>query len=146
VNAFPQKGKERAMELHDYEKKHLAMLHGNLAECAVLLKRGGNFPLKAPCELALYGSGARRTVKGGTGSGEVNSRFFVTVEQGLEAAGFTVTTKAWLDAYDRIRDQARAAFRKRLKQEAKEQKAAEPKAEAPIEETKPKQPQQLTLW
>ena len=109
------------MELHDYEKKHLAMLHGNLAECAVLLKRGGNFPLKAPCELALYGSGARRPVKGGTGSGEVNSRFFVTVEQGLEAAGFTVTTKAWLDAYDRIRDQARAAFRKRLKQEAKEQ-------------------------
>jgi hypothetical protein len=34
----------------------------------------------------------------------------------------------------------------RRKQEAKEQKATEPKAEAPIEETKPKQPQQLTLW
>lgn len=34
----------------------------------------------------------------------------------------------------------------RRKQEAKEQKAAEPKSEAPIEETKPKQPQQLTLW
>jgi hypothetical protein len=33
----------------------------------------------------------------------------------------------------------------RQKQEAKEQ-TAEPKAEAPIEETKPKQPQQLTLW
>jgi hypothetical protein len=33
----------------------------------------------------------------------------------------------------------------RRKQEAKEQ-TAEPKAEAPIEETKPKQPQQLTLW
>lgn len=35
---------------------------------------------------------------------------------------------------------------KRKEQQKPQQKAAEPKAEAPIEETKPKQPQQLTLW
>lgn len=64
-----------------------------------MLKKDGSFPLEKPCALALYGSGARRTVKGGTGSGEVNSRTFVTAEAGLEAAGFTVTTKPWLEHY-----------------------------------------------
>ena len=76
----------------DMEKKHLALLRSHLAECTVLLKTNGDFPLEAPCKIAAYGSGVRKTVKGGTGSGEVNSRFFVNVEQGLENAGFTITT------------------------------------------------------
>ncbi|MBR3503046.1 MAG: glycoside hydrolase family 3 C-terminal domain-containing protein [Clostridia bacterium] len=76
----------------------------------VLLKTNGAFPLKAPGRLALYGSGARRTLKGGTGSGDVNVRAFTTIEQGLRAAGFTITTDAWLDAYDAVWQKARAAF------------------------------------
>ena len=79
--------------MNDYEREHNALLRRSGAECAVLLKSNGAFPLSEPCKLALYGSGARRTIKGGTGSGEVNSRAFVTVEEGLEAAGFTVTTR-----------------------------------------------------
>lgn len=46
----------------DYEKKHLRRLRRNLAECTVLLKKDGSFPLEGPCPLALYGSGARHTV------------------------------------------------------------------------------------
>lgn len=57
--------------MNEYEKKHSEFLRRFGAECAVLLKSDGAFPLDAPCDLALYGSGARRTVKGGTGSGEV---------------------------------------------------------------------------
>ena len=91
-----------------YEREHLETLRGYLADCAVLLKTDGAFPLAAPCALAAYGNGVRRTVKGGTGSGEVNSRFFVTVEQGLADAGFTLTTKAWLDGYDAARAAAKA--------------------------------------
>ena len=72
------------MELYEYEKEHLKALRPHLAECTVLLKSNGDFPLARPCRIALYGSGARRTVKGGTGSGEVNSRCFVTAEQGLD--------------------------------------------------------------
>ena len=102
-----------------YEREHLDMLRGYLADCAVLLKRDGAFPLEAPCALAAYGSGVRRTVKGGTGSGEVNSRFFVTVEQGLRDAGFTLTTGAWLDGYDAARAAARTAFLKGLRAEAR---------------------------
>ena len=107
------------MELLDYERDHLEKLRGNLAECTVLLKSDGSFPLESPGALALYGSGASQTLKGGTGSGEVNSRFFVTVEQGLEKAGFQLTTKSWLDAYDQVREEAGKAFLKEIKNRAK---------------------------
>lgn len=101
-----------------YEAEHLRQLRPHLAECTVLLKKNGDFPLKDAGPIALYGSGARRTVRGGTGSGEVNSRFFITVEEGLEAAGFTLTTKGWLDAYDRIDDAAHRKFIRELKRSA----------------------------
>ena len=93
--------------MNDYEKEHLEILRQYLAECTVLLKKDGSFPLKSPCEIAAYGSGVRHTAKGGTGSGEVNSRFFVNVEEGLEEAGFTITTKEWLDEYDRLLNKAK---------------------------------------
>lgn len=107
------------MKLTDYEQNHLQLLRSHLAECTVLLKCNGDFPLDSPCPIAAYGSGVRRTVKGGTGSGEVNSRYFVTIEQGLREAGFTITTNAWLDAYDEVRLQARKAFVKEIKARAK---------------------------
>lgn len=105
-------------DLQSYETEHLKKLRKYLAECTVLLKKNGDFPLEETGPVALYGSGARRTVKGGTGSGEVNSRFFVTVEQGLEEAGFVVTSKSWLDAYDRITDEAHRQFIRELKAQA----------------------------
>ena len=106
----------------DMEKKHLSLLRSHLAECTVLLKTNGDFPLEKPCKIAAYGNGIRKTIKGGTGSGEVNSRFFVNVEQGLKNAGFTITTEAWLNAYDEMYAQARKNFIKQLKAEAKEKK------------------------
>ncbi len=105
--------------MFDYEKQHLDALRPHLAECTVLLKSNGEFPLDKPGKIAAYGCGVRRTIKGGTGSGEVNSRFFVNVEQGLIDAGFTLTTKAWLDAYDDVYVKARKDFVARLKAEAK---------------------------
>lgn len=57
------------MTLNDYEREHNSFLRGLGAECAALLKSDGSFPLKKPCEVALYGNGARRTIMGETGSG-----------------------------------------------------------------------------
>ena len=94
------------MELNDYEKRHNRILRRYGSECTVLLNKDGHFPIRKGGNIALYGSGARRTVKGGTGSGEVNSRFYVTIEKGLERAGYQITTKEWLDRYDQIREQA----------------------------------------
>lgn len=108
------------MQLNDYEIRHNTFLRENGAECTVLLKKDGHFPLAKACELALYGNGARRTIKGGTGSGEVNSRFFVTVEDGLKNAGFTITSSSWLDRYDKICAAAEKKFIRQIKAEAKE--------------------------
>ena len=105
-------------KLYDYEIKHNELLRRFGAECAVLLKSDGAFPLDGPCRLALYGSGARRTIKGGTGSGEVNSRYSVNAEEGLETAGFTLTTKNWMDRYEQIYADAKKAFIKDLKRSA----------------------------
>lgn len=107
------------MKLYDYEKKHLEQLRSHLAECTVLLKSNGDFPLMGAGEIAAYGSGVRNTIKGGTGSGEVNSRFFTNIEKGLEDAGFTITTKSWLEAYEKVRVEARKEFHKVIKARAR---------------------------
>ncbi|MCF0136571.1 MAG: glycoside hydrolase family 3 C-terminal domain-containing protein [Lachnospiraceae bacterium] len=108
------------MELQEYERIHSSYLRENAAECTVLLKKDGGFPLSAPGKIAVYGSGVRHTVKGGIGSGEVNSRYFVTVEQGLENAGFSITSGQWLDGYDREKAWAKDEFKKALRQEARQ--------------------------
>lgn len=106
--------------MNDYEKEHLARLRKANAECTLFLKRKDDFPIKEPCEVALYGNGARHTIKGGTGSGEVNSRVFTSALRGLKEAGFKVTTMEWLDAYDGIRKSAQQAFVLENKRRAKE--------------------------
>ena len=103
----------------DYEQRHIATLRNNLAGCTVLLKKDGSFPLESPCTLAAYGSGVRRSIKGGTGSGEVNSRYSVSIEEGLRDAGFTLTGADWHTGYEQVRKNAHKAFLAQLKKDAK---------------------------
>ncbi|MCD8286342.1 MAG: glycoside hydrolase family 3 C-terminal domain-containing protein [Clostridia bacterium] len=105
--------------MNEYEKEHIEMLHPGWAECTVLLKTDGSFPLGKPCRIAAYGGGIRHTIKGGTGSGEVNSRFHVSVEQGLQDAGFEITTTAWLEAYEDVLVKAHEQFVKDVKASAR---------------------------
>ena len=53
-----------------HEVRNVRRLRSRLGECAVLLKKDGSFPLKEAGTIAAYGSGIRRTVKGGTVSRE----------------------------------------------------------------------------
>lgn len=92
------------------EMEHMALSRGLAGECVVLLENDGTLPLRNPCKLALYGSGARRTVRGGTGSGDVNTRCDVNIEQGLEHAGFRISTKSWLDRQDAKHSQAKKEY------------------------------------
>ena len=105
-----------------HEIKNIKRLRSHLGECTVLLKKDGSFPLDSSGTIAAFGSGVRHTVKGGTGSGEVNSRYFVNVEKGLEKAGFTIVNGDWLDAYDRIREDNKAAFYKAIRASAIKEK------------------------
>lgn len=105
--------------MQEYERRHLQTLRGALGDCTVLLKSNGAFPLATPGPIAAYGPGVRHTVRGGTGSGEVNARRTVTVEQGLTEAGFTITTRTWLDGYDAVRENARQEFARQVKARAR---------------------------
>ena len=102
------------MQLNDYEIKHNETVRKAAPECTLLLRSDGSFPLKKPGSVALFGNGARNTIRGGTGSGEVNSRYSVTIEEGLLQSGFQITTGPWLDAYQKIREQAVADWEQEL--------------------------------
>ena len=84
----------------------------------VLLKNEGQLlPLKEGTKVALYGVGASRTIKGGTGSGDVNERETVTIFQGLKNAGFEITTEDWIEDYDR-QIETRYAWRDEIEEKA----------------------------
>lgn len=86
--------------LADYEIQHIDTLRKHAAECTLFLNKNDEFPIDRPGRVLLVGSGARNTIKGGGGSGNVESRYYTTCEEGLEAAGFQVVSKDWLDKFD----------------------------------------------
>lgn len=105
-------------EVQEFERKHASAMRKLAPECMVLLENDGTLPLRSIGKIALYGNGARNTVKGGTGSGDVNVRHFTTVEEGLAKAGFEITTGNWLDAYERLAREAKNDFSEKLTKEA----------------------------
>ena len=93
-----------------------------LADCCVLLRSDGSFPLEGPCRIACFGRGAYDTVKGGTGSGEVNSRYSVTVEEALVDEGFIITNRDWYKKYRPFYDAAEKKFCQDIRKTAKREK------------------------
>ena len=104
--------------MEKYEQEHLELVRKTAAEGTLFLKKDDSFPLAAAGKIAAFGNGVRHTVKGGTGSGEVNSRFSVNVEEGLKDAGFTITSEKWLDDFDKILDDTHKAFIQKIREEA----------------------------
>ena len=102
--------------MEKYEIEHIRRVRELSSECTLFLKRNGDFPLDKPCKVALYGNAARKTIKGGTGSGDVNVRHYVGIEEGLENAGFTVTSKKWLDSYEHLFAECEKKHREDIKQ------------------------------
>lgn len=88
--------------ISDREKEHGRLARRAAAEGMVLLENNGVLPLAEGTPVALYSGGARHTVKGGTGSGSVNNRKNVSIDEGLRNAGLQITTDAWLDGYDAL--------------------------------------------
>lgn len=106
-------------EISERERRNMERVRKLASQGMVLLENDGALPITDTTKkIALYGNGARQTVKGGTGSGDVNSRSVVTIEDGLKAAGYTVTTTAWIDAYDKIVEAGRDQYIQMLKDEA----------------------------
>ena len=105
-------------EVTQRELDNQAVAYRAACEAMVLLKNDGTLPF-ATKKIALYGPGATHTIKGGTGSGEVNERHSVTILEGLENRGFEVTTQKWLGDYRKIYSQAEEAYKQEKKKRIK---------------------------
>lgn len=111
---------KRSDEITDIEVRHTVTVRELASECLVLLENDGVLPLKSPCRIALYGNGARHTVNGGGGSGEVNTRYNVSIFEGLSDAGFEIASTDWLDRYDEIYNSAVIEYMNRVETLARE--------------------------
>ncbi len=100
------------------ELKNRALARRAAAEGFVLLENDGTLPLNEK-RIALYGAGARMTVKGGTGSGAVRERYSVTIEQGLQNAGFEIASTPWLDRFDKFYSDTYEAYRQEQEERVK---------------------------
>ena len=84
-----------------------AELSMNLAtQGMVLLENNNNvLPMASSGNVALFGGGAAKTVKGGTGSGDVNQRSVTSVWDGFKNAGYNVTSESWLNEFEAYYDE-----------------------------------------
>ena len=115
----------KSKEVEQREIDHMNISRELAGECMVLLENDGALPLKETGKIALFGNGVRRTVKGGTGSGDVNSRSIVNVEEGFKNAGFTVTSGSWLDKQGEMLDKSKGEYLEWVKAEAKRSSRSE---------------------
>jgi len=112
-------------EMSKREKNNMMRARKIASQGMVLLENDGTLPLNAKGQkIALFGSGVRHTVKGGTGSGDVNSRIVINAEQGLKEEGFIITSDNWLGRYDSICKDAFAAHMEKVSVLLREKGAA----------------------
>jgi beta-glucosidase len=72
-------------------KKDAEIARKAASEGAVLLKNSNNaLPIKGNAKIALFGNTSYHMVTGGTGSGDVNEAYTISLNQGLKNNGFSV--------------------------------------------------------
>jgi len=113
VCSFKHSG-TRNSEITGREIRNQEVARKAAQEGIVLLKNDSILPLKTGCAIGLLGSGAVRTVKGGTGSGDVNERRSTTIYQGLLNAGFDIVSKDWIESYEKIYIAAREDWKNKI--------------------------------
>ena len=87
------------------ENENRQIAYKAAVESFVLLKNDGCLPLKTK-EVALFGAGASHTIKGGTGSGEVNNRHSISIYEGLKDAGFKISSERKIRSFISMEAQA----------------------------------------
>ncbi len=89
------------------EEERLRMSRTAAAQGMVLLENDGVLPLKKGQKIALFGTGAKRTLHGTTPLKHYRN---VSVEEGLLNAGFQINTDAWSEERDPELDTAIIVF------------------------------------
>jgi beta-glucosidase len=92
-------------------KAHAKITRESAAEGMVLLKNENALPLDAALNVALLGTTSYNFIAGGTGSGDVNEAYTVSLEEGLANAGYEINSTAKA-AYNTHKNANLEAFKK----------------------------------
>ena len=113
----------KSNEVRTYEKEHRNVARMAAAEGFVLLKNENHLlPIDSGEKIALYGPGAGKTIKGGTGSGDVNERYSVSIYQGLKDTGYIITTEDWIENYEKEFNEKRLKWKDKIWKKVEEEK------------------------
>ncbi len=89
----------KKMQNYQFDNKpdlqaHAKITRQSASEGMVLLKNENTLPIQDARNVALFGVTSYEFIAGGTGSGDVNEAYTVSLEEGLENAGFEINQKA----------------------------------------------------
>lgn len=102
----------RSQEITERERENRKIARKAAADGMVLLENKNRLlPLKKGEKVAIYGVGVSRTIKGGTGSGDVNERESVSLYQGMKNAGFLIANESWIEDFEIRYETAKNAWR-----------------------------------
>lgn len=118
-NKWEHSGTKNA-EITAREEKHRCFARRAAEEGIVLLKNDRILPIADKTPIALLGSGAGKTVKGGIGSGDVNDRESISIFQGIKESGAPITSINWLEDYENRYRDARKVWKEKILKEAKQ--------------------------
>ena len=107
----------RKMEAYHYSNDpdldaHAVVARQSAAEGIVLLKNNGALPISNGKNVALFGVTSYNFITGGTGSGDVNEAYSISLEEGLSFAGYTINISA-REAFEAYKAANSEAFEKR---------------------------------
>ena len=106
---------KKTQEISDYEIQNRKVAREAAAEGMVLLENCEHIlPLMPGSKVALYGSGAVKTIKGGSGSGDVNERETISIWAGMKNAGYEIVNEDWLSDYKCLYEIEKRAWRDRI--------------------------------
>ena len=92
-----KKWKHSGTKKHSMSDREIrnGLLSEKVAEEGIVLLKNDKktLPLNISTKIGLYGAGAGKTVKGGTGSGDVNNRSNISIYQGLKENGIQIVRK-----------------------------------------------------
>ena len=93
-------------------KAHAKVTRESATEGMVLLKNEGALPMERDIQVALMGTTSYNFIAGGTGSGDVNEAYTVSLEEGMKNAGYQINSSG-TDFYEAHKNANAEAFVKK---------------------------------